>query len=87
MAKTTTRQHVLDFLDGEGSAGRTLADRYRAKFGLRVQDRCTKCGTKGHYYTCPDSDRVAFSCSNYTNADEQKRRRAEAQDRSKHRGY
>ncbi len=91
MAKITTRQHVLDFLDKEGSEGRRLADRYRAKNGLRVQDRCYLCDTEGHYYTCPESDRVAFSCSNYTKVDERKRKRAESkrfnEQRKREHGY
>lgn len=27
--------------------------------------KCSACGTDGGYYTCPDSDRVAFTCHNY----------------------
>lgn len=26
---------------------------------------CRKCGTEGGAYTCPESDRVSFACSNY----------------------
>lgn len=78
MPKVTTRQHVLAFLDKQGSSGRALADQYRKANGLKTKDRCVYCDTEGHYYTCPESDRVAFTCSNYTKADEKKRRDAEA---------
>jgi hypothetical protein len=76
--KETSRQHVLAFLDGEGSKGREFADRYREANGLKVKDRCAYCNTGGHYYTCPESDRVAFSCTNYNKKDEAKRQKYEA---------
>jgi hypothetical protein len=31
----------------------------------REGTRCTICHTEGGYYTCPESDRMAFTCSNY----------------------
>jgi hypothetical protein len=80
--KETSRQHVLAFLDGSGSEGRRLADRYRRDNGLKVKDRCVYCRTEGHYYTCPESDRVAFSCSNFTTKDKKRHDKEEAQRRT-----
>lgn len=77
-ASTTSRRHVLAFLDGTSSEGRRLADQYREQNGLKTKDRCVYCDTKGHYYTCPTCDRGGYSCSNYNNKDEQKRKREES---------
>ncbi len=75
--RASSRQHVLAWLDKQSGEGRRLADEYRKANGLKTKDRCTICGTEGHYWTCPESDRGAFSCSNYTKEDERKRKRAE----------
>jgi len=71
--QASSRQHVLSWLDKQGSAGRSLADKYRSEQGLRVKDRCTRCGSEGHYYICPTADRLVFSCSNYTDKDNKAR--------------
>jgi hypothetical protein len=72
-----TRQHVLRWLDKHGGGeGRRSANAYRKAHGLKIPDRCTRCGTSGHYYTCPESDRVAFCCSNFTKADKERVERA-----------
>lgn len=31
----------------------------------RSGSKCKRCGTEGGNYTCAESDRMAFTCSNY----------------------